>query len=304
MMQRHGGRRRPSAWQLGLFTACVIAPRAFASQTTFPLDSLAAAAAGLADHCPAVELSVQDASDESLLPQTEAIERQGPCYNGGDDTEPFCVFTAPGTDNLGTPTSLPILTARERAPRVLQVFTDANHHHHHHHSTGSSSSSRAQNRSSHASPQLPPGSARDKPGARYEVVPVPGKGLGVVATGGLARGDRILAGAPALVVDHCAMTAVPQRQLAWLLNEAAARLSAAQRERIMRLAVFGEGVPDAHFLVGRIYATSAYMLNDDDEDEEDDEYRMFGEGCGMGALFPEGMCVPCRGSRPRTWPSV
>lgn len=289
MIQRHGRRRRLSAWQLLLFTACAITPHAFASQTTFPLDSLAAAAAGLADHCPAVELSVQDASDQPLLPQTEAVERQGPCYSGGDDTEPFCIFTAPATDNLGTPTTLPILTARRRAPRVLQVFTDAHHHHHHHHSADSSSSSSTHNRSSDTSPQSPAAPAGDTHGARYEVVPVPGKGLGVVATGGLARGDRILADAPALVVDHCAMAAVPQRQLAWLLNEAAARLSAAQRKRIMRLAVFGEGVPDTHFLVGRIYATSAYMLNDDDEDEEDDEYQMFGEGCGMGALFPEGM---------------
>lgn len=77
------------------------------------------------------------------------------------------------------------------------------------------------------------------------------------------------------------MTTVPQYHLAWLMNEAASRLSRGQRDRIMKLAVFGEQAPDEHYLIGRIYATSTYILDSDD--------GLFGDGCGMGALFPEGM---------------
>lgn len=209
----------------------------------------------LANQCPPPGLAT--ASTPAV--HTEAqCPQHGPCYGDGDAE--FCVFTATAQDNSGQSAVLPVVTARGRAPAVLQVLSHA------------------------ADAEIARHDGRSSPQRQtaYAVVPVPGKGLGVVATGALRRGDRILRDAPALVVDHCAMASVPQYHLARLLNEAAGRLSGVQRDRVMRLAVFGDEAPDAHYLVGRIYATSAYMLDSDGDD-------MFGHGCGIGALFPEGM---------------
>lgn len=123
---------------------------------------------------------------------------------------------------------------------------------------------------------------------KHTVGAIPGKGLGVISIGSLDRGAHILSDAPSLIIDHCIMSAVPQHHLAELMNAAAERLSDAQREGIFKLAVFGNKAPDAHYLVGRIYATSAYML--------DGDVAFFGEGCGVGALFPEGE-YSCPGGR-------
>lgn len=214
----------------------------------------------LASQCPAPGL----AATSTPAFHTEAqCPQHGPCYGDGDAE--FCVFTATAQDNSGQSAVLPVVTARGRAPAVLQVLSHA-------------TDAEIARHDGRSSPQRHAAAAA----AAHAVVPVPGKGLGVVATGALRRGDRILRDAPALVVDHCAMASVPQYHLARLLNEAAGRLSGVQRDRIMRLAVFGDEAPDAHYLVGRIYATSAYMLDSDGDD-------MFGDGCGIGALFPEGM---------------
>ncbi|KAK7699376.1 SET domain-containing protein 5 [Diaporthe eres] len=112
---------------------------------------------------------------------------------------------------------------------------------------------------------------------KYDVRPVPGKGLGVVATTNFSRGDHILSDPPIIIVDHCAMAHVPQYHLARLFNGAAARLSPVQKDRMTGLAVFGDGAPDEWYLVGRIYATNAYMIDMD----------VGVTGCGVGALFPE-----------------
>lgn len=88
-----------------------------------------------------------------------------------------------------------------------------------------------------------------------------------------------MSNSPSLIIDHCMMAAVPQYHLARLMNDAAGRLADTQRERVMNLAVFGDKAPDEHYRVGRIYATSAYML--------DSDVAFFGDGCGVGALFPE-----------------
>lgn len=199
-----------------------------------------------ANQCPAGRL----AAEGPLSQPDEQCPRHGPCYRGGEAE--FCVFTTIARDNRGNSTVLPVLTERTRGPKLLQLLSDAK--------------SDEYNRSA------PP---------RYTVSPVPGKGLGIISTGELERGDHILSDSPTLMVDHCVMSTVPQYRLAWLMNEAASRLSDVQRDRIMSLAVFGEEAPDEHYLVGRIYATSAYMVHS--------HLGILEDGCGIGALFPEGM---------------
>lgn len=199
-----------------------------------------------AGQCPAGKLVV----DAPLFQPDGQCPRHGPCYRGGEVE--FCVFTATVSDNRGSSTVLPILTERRRGPKVIQLLSDAN-----------------SDKFDHSSQP------------RYTVSPVPGKGLGVISTAELVGGDHILSDSPTLLIDHCVMSTVPQYYLAWLMNEAARRLSDVQRDRIMSLAVFGKEAPDDHYLVGRIYATSAYMVHS--------HLGGFEDGCGIGALFPEGM---------------
>lgn len=185
--------------------------------------------------------------DATLFQLEGQCPKHGPCYR--DRAVDFCVYTAVVQDNTGSTEVVPILADGERASGIMQAISAAEP-------------------AGHDRSSVPKHIARQ----------VPGKGLGAISTGGLEKGDRVLSDSPLLIVDHCAMN-IPQYQLAWLMNEAAGRLSDVQRGRLMDLAVLGEEPPDEHYLVGRIYATSAYMVGLDQGTSED--------GCGIGALFPE-----------------
>lgn len=175
--------------------------------------------------------------------------KPAPCHRTGAESE-FCVFATNAKNDEGISKVVPMVTTQDRALTLMQVLSDADIHK----CEGSSKS-------------------------KYTVMPVPEKGLGVISTQALDRGERILSDLPTLIIDHCMMSTVPQYHLARLMNEAAERLPPLQLERLMNLDVFGDAAPDEHYLVGRIYATSAYMLDPDGD--------LFGGGCGLGALFPE-----------------
>lgn len=253
MGQNHNGRQRPgllSWWQLGLYISCVVAPKA-----TFDAHSGVVERWGKA---PANTLTVDLHHTAVFFDSTnDQCPKPGPCHRGPGAESEFCVFaTSDAKDDQGISKVVPMVTTPERASMLLQVFSDANIH----------------------NKQRGGGSSNSK----YTVKPIPGKGLGVVANDALERGDHILSDLPTLIIDHCMMSTVPQYHLARLMNEAAGRLSPVQLDRLMNLDVFGEAAPDEHYLVGRIYATSAYMLDPDGV--------LFGGGCGLGALFPESKC--------------
>lgn len=205
---------------------------------------------GTAAQCSTTNLILE----RTPLKSEEQCPTPDPCYHTNDGTE-FCIFTAPSpsplTDENGSPGPLPILTETQQASNILDVPYSA------------SSAAKYDGRSLLQ---------------KYDVRPVPGKGLGVVATTNFSRGDHILSDPPIIIVDHCAMAHVPQYQLARLFNGAAARLPPVQKDRMTGLAVFGDEAPDEWYLVGRIYATNAYMIDMD----------VGMTGCGVGALFPEG----------------
>lgn len=179
----------------------------------------------------------------------EQCPKPGPCYSTAESE--YCVFSANASDDLGVSRIVSLVTTQGRALKLLQILSEA----------------ATVNRERFSNP-------------KYTVRPVPGKGLGIISTRKLERGDHILSNLPTLIIDHCMMTKVPQYHLARIMNEAASRLPTPQLDRIMSLDVLGDEAPDEHYLVGRIYATSAYMLDPDGV--------LFGGGCGIGALFPEG----------------
>lgn len=208
------------------------------------------AGSGIAEQwgkAPANTLTVQ--LHAAVFDTYEQCPKPAPCHQSGAESE-FCVFAANAKNDKGISKVVPMVTTQERASTLMQVLSDADIHKH----EGASKS-------------------------KYNVMPVPGKGLGIVSTQALERGEHILSDLPTLIIDHCMMSTVPQYHLARLMNEAAKRLSPLQLDRLMNLDVFGDAPPDEHYLVGRIYATSAYMLDPDGV--------LFGGGCGLGALFPE-----------------
>lgn len=235
----------PMSMQLSILAACATA--CFVVSGSALRDDGKTHSSSWTDQCLAADpLSAALPS----LPEPICL-RDGPCYQG--EGSEFCVFTTTTREGQGRSQVLPFVTTRERASSIVEALSD-----------------KTSNRNGDTTPSQP----------TYSVVPVPGKGLGAVSTREIGRGEHILSDSPALVVDHCVMGEVPQYHLARLMNEAANRLSTAQRDRILRLAVFGGDAPDVHYLVGRLYATSAYMLESED--------GVFAEECGIGALFPEG----------------
>lgn len=248
MGHNHHGRQRASLlslWQLALCISSVAA-----SKAAFDAGSGVAERWGRA---PANTLTV-DLHHTAVFDSTyDQCPKPGPCHRGQGAESEFCVLATNAKDDEGISKVVPMVTTQERASTLLKVFFDADIH----------------------DKQREGGSSKSK----YTVMPVPGKGLGVIAKNALERGDHILSDLPTLIIDHCMMSTVPQYHLARLMNEAASRLSPVQLDRLMNLDVFGDGAPDEHYLVGRIYATSAYMLDPDGV--------LFGGGCGLGALFPE-----------------
>lgn len=186
----------------------------------------------------------------STFEPLEHCPKPSPCHRTAKAE--FCVFTAEPSDGMGTNSPVPIVAEHKRALEIMRTITDAH---------------------------LPRNNSASQP--KHLVRPIPGKGLGVISIGELKRGEKIMSNAPSLVIDHCMMATVPPYDLARLMNDAAGRLPDVHRGRLMDLAVFG-GAPDEHYRVGRIYATNAYMLDSDE--------ALFGDGCGVGALFPECEC--------------
>lgn len=248
MGRTHNGRQRLSLlsmWQLGLYITCVVA-----SKAAFDAGSGVVERWGKA---PANTLTVNLHHTAVFDSTYDQCPKPGPCHRGQGAESEFCVFATSAKDDKGISKVVPMVTSQKRASTLLQVFSDADIY----------------NKTREG------GSSKSK----YTVMPVPGKGLGVIAKNALERGDHILSDLPTLIIDHCMMSTVPQYHLARLMNEAARRLSPVQLDRLMNLDVFGDAAPDEHYLVGRIYATSAYMLDPDGV--------LFGGGCGLGALFPE-----------------
>lgn len=252
MLHARSRQLEPSMQRMLAWQLGLLAVFATASQNAPYHDASVAKPSG---HCPSTRLM----EEAALFIRGGQCTRHGPCYRGGD-TE-FCVFTATANDSRRRPTVLSVVAERERALSITHFSSNSAAHTDHH-------------------PSEP----------RYTISSVPGKGLGVISTGSLARGDHIMSDSPTLIVDHCMMATVPQYDLAWLMNEAASRLSEGQRNRTLSLAVFGDAPPDEHYLVGRIYATSAYMV-------DSPSGWSFEGACGIGALFPEGPCTrrPCEG---------
>lgn len=244
-------------WQLFIFIAYVAASKTALHARGGDVAGEAATLLLLANRHTVEELHTR------LFQPLDQCPRPGPCHHSSAESE-FCVFASNARDDKGRSQIVPMVTTQNRALKLTQLLSRAD----------DDLSNRWAGRG-----RPDRSSTCTQPKKKYTVSPIPGKGLGIILTTALARGDHILSDLPTLIVDHCMMATVPQYHLARLMNEAAKRLSASQLDRLMKLDVFGEQAPDEHYLVGRIYATSAYMLDPDGV--------LFGDECGIGALFPE-----------------
>lgn len=152
MSQGYKGRRWLVAGQLSLFMAYATTYAITFHAALHNMDDNHMHSIDLVDQCPPRGLIAFAGP-----PLTEMqCPRHGPCYGGGEVE--FCVFTATTKDDLGISAILPMVTARQRAPAVMQVLSDAD-------STRHNDSLQTQ--------------------PTYTVVPIPGKGLGMISTGEL-----------------------------------------------------------------------------------------------------------------------
>lgn len=115
----------------------------------------------------------------------------------------------------------------------------------------------------------------------YRIEEVPGKGLGLVATRRLNRGDLILAETPALVVDHADAF---YGELNWmerslLLKGALGYLPNGTRQEVMDLEHHSEMSGDGR--IGGILVTNAFVSKMDDDDKRL-EFAM---------IYPESECI-------------
>lgn len=175
-------------------------------------------------------------------------KHQEPCFRNG--TDEFCVYSAPDfAEGRGVSMILP----KKRAAKIatLPAFADPE-------------SIRGINQDL----------VQDRPPV-YNVVEMPGKGLGVVAAKHLVRGDLIIANTVSIMIDYEAFGKMPQHEVNKLMAAAVDYFPEMHRSRFLNLSTHADTMSHLH-KVERLVATNAFDL----EGPDDGEF-------GMHAVFPE-----------------
>ncbi|KAL2200994.1 hypothetical protein P885DRAFT_65297 [Corynascus similis CBS 632.67] len=117
--------------------------------------------------------------------------------------------------------------------------------------------------------------------ASYEMRHIPGKGMGLIATSHIHRGDLIMANTPSLMIDYRAFNELTKPQYMFLQAAAVAHLPPAHAAHL--LALSAHVTDTSHLtreeLVDKISATNGFDIDPDDEDP-DQHHSFF-------VLFPE-----------------
>jgi hypothetical protein len=171
-----------------------------------------------------------------------------PCWRNG--TTEFCIFSSSSfAENRG----VSILTTPKRASNMARqpAFTNPE-----------------------AIKGMNQDIVHDRPHV-YKVVPMEGKGMGVVATRPLALGDHIMSNTASVMVDYGAFEQVPEREIQKLQASGIDYLPRAHRTRLMNLSTHSK-IEGHHKLVEKILATNAFDIDNED-----------GEDYSFYVVFPE-----------------
>lgn len=113
---------------------------------------------------------------------------------------------------------------------------------------------------------------------KYKVVPMEGKGFGVVAAGPIMRGELILQETVSMLIDYAAFTQVPRQKLRQLQRAAIDGLPSAHRQRFLEMSPGAAGWhADTEELVERVLVTNSFDVEMEDGVRDDEFYAAFVE---------------------------
>ncbi|KAL2164165.1 hypothetical protein VTH06DRAFT_3379 [Thermothelomyces fergusii] len=117
--------------------------------------------------------------------------------------------------------------------------------------------------------------------AKYEMRYVPGKGMGLIATSYIRRGDLIMANTPSLMIDYRAFNELSRSEYTSLQAAAVSHLPSFHADRLLALSAHATDTASLtrEELIDKIAATNSFDI-DPDEDDPDQHYSFF-------VLFPE-----------------
>ncbi|KAK0722948.1 hypothetical protein B0T26DRAFT_640527 [Lasiosphaeria miniovina] len=110
--------------------------------------------------------------------------------------------------------------------------------------------------------------------AKYEMREFPGKGMGLVATDHIRRGDLIMGNTVSLMIDYKVFNELPKEQYIQLEAAAFDHLPGPHRSALLKLSTHEETDLPYAARVDKITATNAFDINPDHNDEDQD-YAFF-----------------------------
>jgi hypothetical protein len=181
--------------------------------------------------------------------------RSSPCFKSKENAQEYCVFQ---DSNFAEKRGTVLVTSPERAAYLerLPAFTD---------------------------PSLAAGINQDITRtipAKYKVEKIKGKGMGVIATGFIRRGELIMANTASLMFDYAAYGKLERDEYLRLQADAIDSLPEAHRQLVLDLCTHDDAGNRSYVeLVEMITSTNVFDV-DSDEGDPDQENRFY-------ALFPE-----------------
>ncbi|OIW33767.1 SET domain-containing protein [Coniochaeta ligniaria NRRL 30616] len=201
-----------------------------------------------AGHCPQANCTAHGHRSQ------HSWTRSSPCFRSKGNKHEYCVFTdSTFAENRGTT----LVTTAERAAYLERIpaYTD---------------------------PSVTKGINQDiirtKP-AKYKVEKIEGKGLGVIATGFINRGELIMANTVSLMFDYAAYENLERDDYLDIQAQAVDSLPEAHRRLILDMSTHDEGNFTYLELVEKITSTNAFDVDPDDDDVDQDNkfYVIFPE---------------------------
>ncbi|KAJ9142039.1 SET domain-containing protein [Coniochaeta hoffmannii] len=181
--------------------------------------------------------------------------RTSPCFRSKENGQEYCVFSdSKFAESRGTA----LVTTPERAAYLERIpaFTD---------------------------PSLTKGTNQDitrtKP-AKYKVERIEGKGMGVIATGFIDRGELIMANTASLMFDYATYEYLEREEYLQIQAEAVDSLPEAHRRLVLGLSTHDEAANLSYVdLVDKITSTNAFDIDpaDGDPDAHHSFYVIFPE---------------------------
>lgn len=178
-----------------------------------------------------------------------------PCFQGDDADHPICVFT---DTNFADGRGISLVTGSQRAKHIATT-------------------------PAFAEPDTVKGINHDldpTPPAKYEMRELPGKGMGLIATAPIQRGEQIMANTASLMIDYRAFHELTKPQYTALQAHAVDNLPPAHRALLLSLSAHTPQTSHLTHtqLIDKIASTNSFDI-DPDDDDPDQHHSLF-------VLFP------------------